>query len=464
MEGALVSDARLRQIRDATLQMIRGNFRVPVPADTSDDVGLLAQALVSLGDTLERKFSELQVLATVTEKVNAGLLLDDVLDHVYDAFDPLLPFDRIGFSLLDEDERGNVLVRARWFRPNHEGVRLGKGFSAPLDGSSLATVFETGKPRILNDLEAYLAEHPQSESTRLIVEEGIRSSLTCPLIAMGKPVGFMFFSSCEKDTYRDVHVELFTGIAGQLATIVEKSRLYQELLELNQLKSRFIGIAAHDLRNPLGAIQGYASLLTEGIAGEVSDKQREILGQMRQACGRMLALVNDLLDVSVIESGRLELHRTAVALSAYLAEIRAAQDILAQAKGITLVLDVEDDLPVLDIDPDRMGQILDNLLGNAFKFSEPGTTVTIRGRHRDGGVEIAVVDQGLGIPEDDLPKLFGAFQRASTRATADEPSTGLGLAIVKRMVEAHGGHIWVESEVGKGSSFIFTLPADPTVS
>jgi len=137
-------------------------------------------------------------------------------------------------------------------------------------GSSLERVLATGEPRILDDLEAYLAAHPRSESTRLIVAEGVRSSLTCPLVANGKPVGFLFFSSRERGTYRRAHVELFMEIAGQLALIVEKSRLYELLLELDQVKNRFLGMAAHDLRNPIGVVRSYAELLQEDFLGTLT--------------------------------------------------------------------------------------------------------------------------------------------------------------------------------------------------
>jgi len=452
-------DTRIRQIHDAMLQMRQGVFHVHVPAGPEDEVGLLGKALTELGQTLESRFRELQALTLVTEKINSGLLLDDVLNHVYDAFDPLLPFDRIGFSLLEENDQGEVIARARWFRPQRANTQLGAGYSAPLRGSSLERVVNTGRPRILNDLEAYLAEHPNSESTRLIVAEGVRASLTCPLVALGKPVGFMFFSSFEKNAYKDAHVELFLGIAGQLSTIVEKSRLYQELLELNELKSRFIGIAAHDLRSPLTVIKGYADLLGEGVAGKVSDRQRGILGNIDQACERMLALINDLLDVSVIESGKLELDRSPVPFSGYLEEVRGTQEILAQAKGIHLRLEVPEGLPAVSMDVHRMGEVFDNLLSNAFKFSEPGSEVILRAEPYRDGVKVLVIDEGPGIAEDEVPKLFGAFQRGSSRTTGGESSTGLGLAIVKRLVEAHGGHIWIESTLGEGASFIFTLPS-----
>ncbi|MCK5652916.1 MAG: GAF domain-containing protein, partial [Gemmatimonadetes bacterium] len=301
-------DSRITAYRDAASAMAEGNFDVQLPLEPGvDEIGQLGQALRALGDRLEEKFLELAELARVTERANAGLLLDEVLDDVYESFRPLIPYDRIGFSLIDDDK---ATVWARWARSEAEEMRITKGFSAPLEGSSLQRIIDTGEPRILNDLPGYLADHPCSESTQLIVEEGMHSSLTCPLIALGKPIGFMFFSSMRPGTYRNVHVELFLQIARQLSLIVEKSRIYQELLDLNELKDRFLGMAAHDLRNPLNAVQGYVYLLESGHFGEVTEKQKEVLGRvMTQSLG-MLKLIEDLLDVSVIESGHLTLEIT----------------------------------------------------------------------------------------------------------------------------------------------------------
>ena len=237
-------------------------------------------------------------------QVNAGLVLHEVLDHVYDSFRSIIPYDRIGFSLIEEKDTS---VRAHWARSAAPEMKLCAGYSAPLQGSSLQTIIDTGRPRILNDLRQYLADHPDSESTALIVEEGMRSSLTCPLIALGKPIGFMFFSSMRPHTYADLHVELFLQIAGQLAVIVEKSRLYQQLLELNDLKNKFLGMAAHDLRSPLGVVNGLVRLMMQGKLGEAAEAQLGIMQRMDDICRNMLDLIDDLLDISAIESGRLHL-------------------------------------------------------------------------------------------------------------------------------------------------------------
>ena len=286
----------------------------------------------------------------------------------------------------------------------------------------------------------------------------MQSSLTCPLIAMGKPIGFIFFSSMKPDTYKDLHVDLFLQIAGQLSAIVEKGRLYQQLVELNELKNKFLGIAAHDLRNPISVVKGYVAIFLGDLLGEIPPQQRTILQKMNKACENMLTLIDDLLDVSAIESGNLNLEKKSVDLADYLRECHTTNAMLAQAKSIELNLSLESELPKVRIDPNRMGQVINNLVANAIKFSHPDTAITLGARAKTKEVEVFVSDQGQGIPEEDMPKMFKEFARASVRPTAGERSTGLGLAISKKIVEAHGGRIRVHSEVGAGSTFSFTLP------
>jgi GAF domain-containing protein len=237
-------DARIAKYREAVMAMKEGRFRVPIPHEGDDDVAALGSALADLSQALEEEFEELKTLSKVTEKINAGLDLEEVLNLVFESFWPLIPYDRIGFSLL---EQNGTMVRVRWARSDAPQMKIDRGYSAPLAGSSLQKILETGQPRILNDLRKYLEEHPASESTRLIVEEGMRSSLTCPLVAAGKPIGFLFFSSMEPHKFDKAHVEIFLEIAGQLSMIVEKARLYEELSEL---KKKYQGMTAHDPQKP----------------------------------------------------------------------------------------------------------------------------------------------------------------------------------------------------------------------
>ena len=171
------------------------------------------------------------MLAKITQRVNEGLLIDEVLNQIYENFFTLIPYDRIGLALLEE---GQAIVRAFWARSEATQIKLPLGYSAGLAGSSLEGIIRTGRPRILNDLKAYLKDHPGSDSTRRIVAEGMRSSLTCPLVVKKQPVGFLFFSSMKAKTYSETHQELFLQITDQLAMTLEKGRIYQELLEITE--------------------------------------------------------------------------------------------------------------------------------------------------------------------------------------------------------------------------------------
>jgi signal transduction histidine kinase len=454
-----MTDQRLHAYEEAARAMAQGRFDVDLPLDpgADDDVGRLGTALITLGSSLERRFKQLQRVVQVTEEINAGLLLDEILNDVYETFWDIIPYDRIGFSFLEKGDSGEIL-RARWARSEAPVMKITGGFWAPMKGSSLEEIVRTGDPRILNDLEQYLVDHPDSTSTRLMVEEGMLSSLTCPLVANGKPVGFMFFSSMKKNTYQPTHIALFQEIAGQLSLIVEKSRLYQELVELNELKNKFMGMAAHDLRNPLNAIEGYLFLLGKGHFGEVSEEQADVINKVRSQGHTMLELLEDLLDVNVIQSGHLKLEPVPTSLRALLEdEVETARP-MADDKSIELDLALPEGSLQVMADPHRIGQVLANLISNAVKYSHKGTRTTVRALTHDGFAYVAMEDQGQGIPPEEVENLFTEFGRTSVKPTGDERSTGLGLAIVKRIVEAHGGSVSVESAVGVGSTFHFTLP------
>jgi signal transduction histidine kinase len=402
---------------------------------------------------------ELKTLLCITHQINAGLTVEEVLDYAYKTLHVIIPYDRIGFSLL---EKNDAVLRSYWSCSKAPVIRIGKDYTAAMKGSSLEKVLQTREPRILNDLEAYLKDHPNSKATKDIVEEGMRSSLTCPLIASGKPIGFLFFSSREPYQYQDAHIGLFREIAGQLALTLEKSRLYEQVVRFNALKNKFLGIAAHDLRSPIAVIKGYADLLTDGFVGHLDAAQKETIRTMGGLCDKMLVLINDLLDVSAIESGHLAMEKRKVDLGAYLAEVHRDNALMARSKSIELALEVPEALPEVLMDPHRIDQVINNLITNAIKFSAPKSRIVLRAVLSEGAVAISVTDRGQGIPREEMSKMFQYFGRTNVLPTAGEKSTGLGLAIAKRMVEAHGGKIGVESEPGKGSTFTFTLPLKPS--
>jgi signal transduction histidine kinase len=239
----------------------------------------------------------------------------------------------------------------------------------------------------------------------------------------------------------------------------ELARKNAALAAAIQEKNLLLGVAAHDLRNPLGAIAALADTLNDEMAQQMNDEQRELLADIGRSAELMLGLVNDLLDFSKVEAGKLELERRPADLAELLRHSLKINAMLARRKSIALELEVEGREQPIPIDARRIEQVLNNLIGNGVKFSHPGTRIKVSLHFTDSEATLAVADQGLGIPADEIGKLFKPFSRTSTRGTANEPSTGLGLAICRRIVEAHQGRIWVESQVGIGSTFYVVLPA-----
>lgn len=470
MESIHSKDDRIHAYLTATVQMKQGDFEVDLPLSPEDEISQLGRALMDLGKTLEERYHDLKMVDEISAQVNTGLLLDEILDNIYDTFKNYIPYNRIGFSLLENE---NKILRAYWARNDTaQTLILKKGYSASMEGSSLQKILESGKPRLLNDLKLYLQDHPASESTRMVVEEGVRSSLTCPLVANGIPVGFMFFSSSQTNTYDERHVEIYQRIANQLSVMVEKGRLVSalanqkaeieaknvELQRLDELKNRFMGIAAHDLRSPLATIQMVSAMLMGDPASFKTEEMVLFLGDIHSQSQHMLALLNDLLDMTRIQAGKLNLEPIWFDLRLFMEDTVERHARLASTKQTKVVL-----ISVVDgkiyADPLRMRQVLDNLISNAVKYSPRGSVVKIDVERDEPGWRLMVHDEGPGINAEEGGRLFQEFSRLSARPTGGESSTGLGLAITRRVVEAHGGKIGVkDGPGGKGSTFWVWLP------
>ncbi len=238
----------------------------------------------------------------------------------------------------------------------------------------------------------------------------------------------------------------------------EMAKTNVELEKVNEQKNRLLGMAAHDLRNPLGVIHAYAEFLEAEASDVLTAEQREFVITIKDTSDFMLKMVTDLLNVSAIEAGLLELDRQPADLARLIQRSVTLNGVLASKKEIALDFDSLGTIPTLSFDAGKIEQVLNNLISNAIKFSHRGTRVRILLASTNQVVTVSVRDQGQGIPAEEFPKLFIPFSSLSVRPTAGEQSTGLGLAIVHRIVEGHGGRIWIESEVGKGSTFTFTLP------
>lgn len=270
----------------------------------------------------------------------------------------------------------------------------------------------------------------------------------------------------DRDDLTKQHARRESALYDELSRLNnELSNLQRELTKktvalekLNDEKNRFLGIAAHDLRNPLNAIQMYSEFLLEEAANALSVEHLEFVSIIHSSSRFMLQLVNDLLDVAVIESGKLNLELEPVDIVEMVRHNTAVNSVMAAKKGIRLNFEYDPDIPELLIDPAKIEQVLNNLITNAVKFSHSGSAVEVRVARAGEQVLVSVRDQGQGIPAQDLGKLFEPFQKTSVKSTGGEQSTGLGLAIVRKIVNGHRGKVWVESEVGKGSTFFVSLP------
>ena len=290
-----------------------------------------------------------------------------------------------------------------------------------------------------------------------------RTVTTVRADAEGHPIGYTVI--CRDNTHAKALEERLRQYTDNLEQMVaektaEMRSMNIELVRANQLKGQFLANMSHELRTPLNAIMGFAEALRDGVAGEPTAEQREFAEDIYQAGHQLLGMINDILDLSKVEAGAMELQLSACDLAALVDEVMRVARGLARRKGVELVTDIEPRPLELTADPIKLKQILYNLLSNAIKFTPGGGRVTVRGRMQKETVTIAVADTGIGIAPADVAVLFEEFRQVDSSLTRKHEGTGLGLALTKRLVELHGGDIAVESEPGQGSTFTVTLLRD----
>ncbi len=268
----------------------------------------------------------------------------------------------------------------------------------------------------------------------------------------------LFVSTYENMLKRNMELEELNSVMTSAKKEIEDKN--KELSQLNEQKNYLIGMAAHDLRNPIGAIKAYSEFLTEEASNIISDEQKEYLEIIKSSSDLMIDLVNEMLEFSHLSSGTIKLKLKNIDIKELIRDTVMINAVTASSKNINIKTRLPEEEIYAEIDKFKIQQVLNNLITNAIKFSFSNTTITISLKRYGKIINISVVDEGQGIKESEIEKLFIPFQKLSTKATSGEKSTGLGLAIVKKLVEAHDGKIWVESEIGKGSVFSFNLPLE----
>ncbi|MFL5498371.1 MAG: PAS domain S-box protein [Gemmatimonadaceae bacterium] len=327
----------------------------------------------------------------------------------------------------------------------------------------LIRVITTGEPVLEAEISSAFIRQSFAEAGQRAVVEALepRSLICVPLVASGRPLGALtLVTSGSGRRFSIADLSLAVDIARRAAVVVEHARLYNEAQQATKARDDVLAVVAHDLRNPLNTVSMAVSLMLESTPPERVQERRQV-EIVRRAADRMNRMIQDLLDVKRMESGRLTIELKPEEPGSLVNDTVDMLRPLAAGTGIMLDTALDDDLPCVVADVARIQQVLSNLVGNAVKFTPRNGRITVSAERIDGEVRFGVIDTGPGIPAEQVPHIFGRFWQARA---SDRRGIGLGLAIAKGIVEAHNGRIWVESHVGLGSTFYFTLPsASPEV-
>jgi signal transduction histidine kinase len=453
--AAIIYRTEVRPFSDKQIKLVQNFADQAVIA--IENARLLSE-LRERTDELARSVEELRALGDVSQAVNSTLDLATVLSTIVSRAVQLSGTEAGTIYEFDEQQRelqlrsshgmSDELIQA--LRDQHLGI------GEPTIDRAVAC----REPVQIEDLATSLS----TPARDIVARAGYRALLVVPLLGRDHVLGTLVVRRKEPGAFPQNTVELLKTFAAQSVLAIQNAHLFTEIdeksrqLEIaSQHKSQFLANMSHELRTPLNAILGYTELILDNIYGETPDKMREVLDRLYANGKHLLGLINDVLDLSKIEAGQLTLDLADYLIKDVVDTVVSAVESLANGKKLALTADVGQNLPIGHGDGRRLAQVLLNLVGNAIKFTDKGE-VAIKATMSDSSFTVAVRDTGPGIAPSDQGKIFEEFQQADNSATKRKGGTGLGLSIAKRIIEMHGGRIWVESDVGKGSTFAFTIP------
>jgi signal transduction histidine kinase len=466
----------IRALQEGATRIGRGELTSRIDVRTGDELqslaehfnlmaGQLQESYANLEGKVEertrqlaRSVSELEALGEVGRAVNSSLELETVLARIL-AHACALADAGGGAIYVAEAEAGHFRVAAT-HGMDEDLVRAIRGLQVRTGDTVVGQCAARRDAVQIADLAA----EPDYPLHAALMKAGIRALLGVPLLREGEVIGALIVRRKRAGMFADDTVELVKSFAAQSALAVHNAKLFHELEQksreleaASRHKSEFLANMSHELRTPLNAVLGYAELIQDGIYGEVPAKMQDVLERIQQNGRHLLGLINDVLDLSKIEAGQLTLAPADYSMRELVLDVVSATEALAAEKQLALEVDAPADLPRGRGDERRLTQVLMNLVSNAIKFTEAGS-VGIRAKVEDGSFVVAVTDTGVGIAPEDRERIFEEFQQVDSSSTRRKGGTGLGLAIARRIVELHGGCIWVESTPGQGSTFAFTLP------
>ena len=431
----------------------------------NDMAGRLQESYADLEKKVEQRthelgqsVAELRALGEVSQAVNSTLDLQEVLTTIVSKAVQLSETD--AGAIYDYDETKNEFGLRSTYGMDDELIAAFKERHVRIGDAGIGQAASQRAPLQIADVQ----NEPPSHNLDVVLRAGYRAVLIVPLLGAERIVGALVVRRKTPGEFPKQTIDLLQTFAAQSVLAIQNARLFHEiedksrqLAEASQHKSQFLANMSHELRTPLNAILGYTELILDDIYGETPAKMRGVLDRVQKNGKHLLGLINDVLDLSKIEAGQLSLSLSDYSLKNVVQTVFSAIEPLATEKQIALKIDLGQELPQGRGDERRLTQVLLNLVGNAIKFTDIGE-VSIKGSSANGTFNVAVRDSGPGISTADQAKLFQEFQQADNSITKKKGGTGLGLAISRRIIEMHGGRIWVESSPGNGSTFAFTLP------
>ncbi|MDA0243531.1 MAG: ATP-binding protein [Chloroflexi bacterium] len=454
----------IARLTSAARRVAEGEAGVQAAVESGDEIGLLATAFNQMTQQLSQSMAALQqrthmleTSAQVARAASASLALDDVLETTVQNIGRQFGF-YVASVFIVEPETNTAVLRAS----THEPLRQ-RGHRLVIGSRSLVGQAAVSKRPCLAQNVQQSAIH---YANPLLPET--RSEAAFPLIFGQTVIGALDVQSRQVDQFPPEIVALLTTLADQIAIAVQHAQLYEELkatadrlTEVDRLKTAFLASMSHELRTPLNSIIGFSKIMLKGLDGPLTELQEEDLQTIHNSGQHLLGIITNILDLTKIEAGHVELEREALALCPLLEESMAHLNGLVRDKPIRTVLDVPTPLPPIWGDGTRVRQILLNLLSNAAKFTDSGE-IRLAAVASSQWVTVSVRDTGIGIPANQYGAIFEEFTQVDNSYARQYEGTGLGLPITKKLVELHGGHIWVISQLHYGSTFSFTLPlAEP---